>query len=280
MAPEIVAGSDYGEKVDIFGAGCVLWFSICGTPPFVGPSLGSILRRTLKRNITFEGRHDFEYISEQGKLCILWLLTKHPFSRPDAKGALQLAWFSDWDAADQLSSQAPVEKSNPPVAADSWATRSIARSTNSRSSYDQAIDRRISSAGWHVPLKALYNDDSSDRDRSDSATLSPSPWSPQRRPALRPTFMGISAQYPRLPAHGPQEDAVTFDGRASADGERLMFSVGETDDGTVDGEHQDDVATTENDWWTLCDEGTASLRPKVPSAERRGLCAFRRRRFL
>jgi serine/threonine protein kinase len=79
-APEILGGSIYGSKVDVFSAGVVLYFCMSGVMPFAGPDVGSVLRRTLRCKVKFESQH-FDVISKQMKRLVLMLVTKEPTDR-------------------------------------------------------------------------------------------------------------------------------------------------------------------------------------------------------
>jgi len=95
-APEVIRAEHYGIKADSFGAGVTLYFMICGSLPFEGRSMGSIVRRTVKRKVSFDSHHEFSKVSEQCKDFILQLLQKEPCNRPTAEqAASQIRCSSD-----------------------------------------------------------------------------------------------------------------------------------------------------------------------------------------
>lgn len=53
VAPEVVSGREYNEKVDIWSAGIILYIMITGTPPFYGDSVTEIFESVLRANLRF-----------------------------------------------------------------------------------------------------------------------------------------------------------------------------------------------------------------------------------
>ncbi|PKU82787.1 Phosphoenolpyruvate carboxylase kinase 1 [Dendrobium catenatum] len=56
VAPEVVAGRDYGEKVDVWSAGVVMYIMLGGIPPFYGETVEEIFEAVLRGNLRFPTR--------------------------------------------------------------------------------------------------------------------------------------------------------------------------------------------------------------------------------
>jgi serine/threonine protein kinase len=90
VAPEVLDADclDYDEKVDIFAAGVVFYFMLCRRTPFHGSDLATILRRTVRCKLSFEGSNE-KVLSVHCKRFIRWLLSKNPEDRPHAGQVLE-----------------------------------------------------------------------------------------------------------------------------------------------------------------------------------------------
>lgn len=51
-APEVVTDQPYDEKVDVFGAGVVLYFALSNTLPFTGKTTQEVLELTAKCEVS------------------------------------------------------------------------------------------------------------------------------------------------------------------------------------------------------------------------------------
>jgi len=91
-APEVLSQKRYGVKVDSFSTGATLYFMLCGRLPFEGDSMKAVLRRTMKREVSFENHAEFSKVSGQCKHFILTLLQKDPDNRPTAEQAVSQMW--------------------------------------------------------------------------------------------------------------------------------------------------------------------------------------------
>ncbi|EGD74656.1 NEK/NEK1 protein kinase [Salpingoeca rosetta] len=81
MAPEIAAGKAYGQKVDIWGIGCVLYELIQLKPAFFAQSLDGLLSRIRR------GKYDTRYpdhVSKDLQQLIAMMLRVDPNKRPSA----------------------------------------------------------------------------------------------------------------------------------------------------------------------------------------------------
>jgi len=91
-APEIISQERYGIKVDSFSAGATLYFMLCGRLPFEGNTPRAVLKRTIKKEVSFENHPQFSKVSVQCKHFILELLQKDPNNRPTAEQAVSQMW--------------------------------------------------------------------------------------------------------------------------------------------------------------------------------------------
>lgn len=56
VAPEVLSGREYDEKIDIWSAGVVLYIMLAGFPPFYGDSASEIFEAVLRSNLRFPTR--------------------------------------------------------------------------------------------------------------------------------------------------------------------------------------------------------------------------------
>ncbi len=85
LAPEIIEGGQpYTEKVDIWSAGCVLYFMVTGQMPFEHANVAKLHQKIMKAEV------DYEKLSGNEKLkqLILMMLQVNPEERFTAAQAL------------------------------------------------------------------------------------------------------------------------------------------------------------------------------------------------
>lgn len=87
VAPEIVAGRDYNEKVDVWSAGVILYIMLAGIPPFYGESAKDIFEAVLRANLRFP-RSVFASVSAEAKDLLRRMLCKDVFRRFSADQVL------------------------------------------------------------------------------------------------------------------------------------------------------------------------------------------------
>ena len=56
VAPEVISGREYTEKVDVWSAGVILYVMLAGVPPFCGDSAAEIFEAVLRGNLRFPTR--------------------------------------------------------------------------------------------------------------------------------------------------------------------------------------------------------------------------------
>lgn len=94
-APELVLGHRYDEKIDVFGAGVVLYLLVTSKLPFWGSDVMSMCRRTIRCNVKFDTAKGREALTDNCKACVLALLHKSASARLAATAALDHTWFHD-----------------------------------------------------------------------------------------------------------------------------------------------------------------------------------------
>ncbi|KAL4190276.1 hypothetical protein AMTRI_Chr07g23910 [Amborella trichopoda] len=93
VAPEVLLGLDYGEKVDIWSCGVVLYVLLGGEPPFSGESPADIFAAVLRGNLRFPFRK-FVGISTSAKDLMRRMLCKDPAKRYTAEQVLRHPWIT------------------------------------------------------------------------------------------------------------------------------------------------------------------------------------------
>ncbi|XP_068663559.1 phosphoenolpyruvate carboxylase kinase 1-like [Aristolochia californica] len=97
VAPEVVAGREYNEKVDVWSAGVILYIMLAGIPPFYGDSAAEIFEVVLRGNLRFPTRL-FHSISPTAKDLIRRMLCKDVSRRFSAEQVLRHPWMTSGGA--------------------------------------------------------------------------------------------------------------------------------------------------------------------------------------
>lgn len=94
MAPEVLVQAMYGPACDMWAVGVILYFSLCGQPPFIG-------HQDLMLEYIRTGCYDhcegpeWEAVSDEAKDLIRRLLVMDPRARLTAAAALEHPWIRD-----------------------------------------------------------------------------------------------------------------------------------------------------------------------------------------
>ncbi|KNA06039.1 hypothetical protein SOVF_184150 [Spinacia oleracea] len=94
VAPEILEGKEYCEKVDVWSAGVVLYITLAGFPPFCGERVEEIFDKVLKGNLRFPFRV-FGNFSPSVKDLLRKMICKDVSRRLSAQEALRHPWFTE-----------------------------------------------------------------------------------------------------------------------------------------------------------------------------------------
>uniref|UniRef100_A0A5B6ZFU8 Protein kinase domain-containing protein n=1 Tax=Davidia involucrata TaxID=16924 RepID=A0A5B6ZFU8_DAVIN len=93
VAPEVVAGREYNEKVDVWSAGVILYIMLAGIPPFYGDSATEIFEAVLRANLRFPPRV-FHSVSPVAKDLLRRMLCKDVSKRFTAEQVLRHPWMT------------------------------------------------------------------------------------------------------------------------------------------------------------------------------------------
>ncbi|KAK5868893.1 hypothetical protein PBY51_009868 [Eleginops maclovinus] len=108
VAPEIVAETGYGLKVDIWAAGVITYILLCGFPPFrsSGEDQEALLEQLLKGQLDFPAPY-WDNVSDNAKALITLMLQVEVDQRCTAAQVLDHRWVND-DGVSENEPQLPV----------------------------------------------------------------------------------------------------------------------------------------------------------------------------
>jgi serine/threonine protein kinase len=92
MAPEIINGDTYGDRVDIWSTGILTYIMLCGYPPFHAKGRAALFKKILESEPDFKGKC-WKNISDEAIEFIKLMLEKDPEKRPSAKELLDHQWI-------------------------------------------------------------------------------------------------------------------------------------------------------------------------------------------
>ncbi|CAL1411083.1 unnamed protein product [Linum trigynum] len=93
VAPEVLSGWEYGEKVDVWSCGVVLYIMLAGFPPFYGETAVEIFDAVLRANLRFPTRV-FGSVSPAAKDLLRRMLCKDVYRRFSAEQVLRHPWMT------------------------------------------------------------------------------------------------------------------------------------------------------------------------------------------
>ncbi|CAN6462184.1 unnamed protein product [Victoria cruziana] len=93
VAPEVLWGKEYDEKVDVWSAGVILYVLLSGIPPFRGDTTGETFESVLRANLRFPPRI-FHSVSSAAKDLIRKMLRKEVSRRFSAEEVLRHPWIT------------------------------------------------------------------------------------------------------------------------------------------------------------------------------------------
>ncbi|CAN0892859.1 Phosphoenolpyruvate carboxylase kinase 1 [Linum grandiflorum] len=92
VAPEVLLGRDYGEKVDVWSCGVVCYVMLAGFPPFYGDDVEEIFEAVVRGNLRFPAK-SFRNVSPQAKDFLRKLICRDASRRFSAEQALRHPWI-------------------------------------------------------------------------------------------------------------------------------------------------------------------------------------------
>ncbi|KAJ6434224.1 hypothetical protein OIU84_017845 [Salix udensis] len=92
VAPEVVMGRDYNEKVDVWSAGVVLYVLLAGFPPFYGETVEEIFQAVVRGNLRFPPKV-FRDVSPEAKDLLRKMICRDVSRRFSAEQALRHPWI-------------------------------------------------------------------------------------------------------------------------------------------------------------------------------------------
>lgn len=107
VAPEVVMGREYNEKVDVWSAGVVLYTLLAGIPPFYGETAAEVFEAVARANLRFPTRI-FRNVSPAAKDLLRKMICRDVHKRFSAEQALSKSLFKfsllfiGFDSKDQI----------------------------------------------------------------------------------------------------------------------------------------------------------------------------------
>nr|KYP71837.1 Calcium-dependent protein kinase 20 [Cajanus cajan] len=87
VAPEVIMGREYDEKVDVWSSGVIVYTMLSGIPPFYGESVSEIFEAVLRANLRFPTTI-FRTVSAPAKDLLRKMICRDPSRRISAQQAL------------------------------------------------------------------------------------------------------------------------------------------------------------------------------------------------
>ncbi|XP_076232826.1 uncharacterized protein LOC143178189 [Calliopsis andreniformis] len=113
VAPEILAETGYGLKIDVWAAGVILYILLCGFPPFVSPEneQEELFERILSGHYEFTSPY-WDNISDSAKQLISNMLQAQPELRFSAEDVLDHPWLAQsFLGGEQTTASTPTNAS-------------------------------------------------------------------------------------------------------------------------------------------------------------------------
>eukprot|EP00958_Prasinococcus_capsulatus_P003076 scaffold272_cov381-Prasinococcus_capsulatus_cf.AAC.8 len=93
VAPEVLLGKKYDEKIDVWSAGVLLFVMLSGSFPFHGATDIDMFRCVIRSDMDMR-EHEWAHVSQAGRDVVRLMLTKDPLKRPSCKQLLANPWIA------------------------------------------------------------------------------------------------------------------------------------------------------------------------------------------
>ncbi|CAA0809419.1 Phosphoenolpyruvate carboxylase kinase 1 [Striga hermonthica] len=92
VAPEVLSGREYGEKVDVWSAGVILYIMLAGVAPFYGEGPAETFEAVLRGNLRFPTKI-FRSVSAEAKDLLRKMICRDVSRRLSAEQVLRHPWI-------------------------------------------------------------------------------------------------------------------------------------------------------------------------------------------
>ncbi|KAK6136086.1 hypothetical protein DH2020_030191 [Rehmannia glutinosa] len=92
VAPEVLKGGEYDEKVDVWSAGVILYIMLAGVPPFYGDGPAETFEAVLRGNLRFPTKI-FRSVSPEAKDLLRKMICRDASRRLSAEQVLRHPWM-------------------------------------------------------------------------------------------------------------------------------------------------------------------------------------------
>ncbi|KAK9050292.1 hypothetical protein SSX86_030738 [Deinandra increscens subsp. villosa] len=92
IAPEILSGREYNEKVDVWSAGVILYIMLAGVPPFYGETAAETFEAVVRGSLRFPTKI-FRSVSPEAKDLVRKMLCKDVSRRLSAEQVIRHRWM-------------------------------------------------------------------------------------------------------------------------------------------------------------------------------------------
>lgn len=103
VAPEVLSGREYTEKVDVWSCGVILYLLLSGILPFYGESASEVFEKVIRGNLRFPAGA-FPEVSKEAKDLIRRMVCKDVGRRLSAEQVLRHPWITSRGGSARMES--------------------------------------------------------------------------------------------------------------------------------------------------------------------------------